>query len=270
MLRSMLQGASSIRDGGHAVSLQDENNHMKVVENPAIRANLWVILVLTVGIFVLDLLTPVGMLISILYILPLLLTFLSWRERDLIYFSIIATALTWINFFLEPPGLSIPYGALNRVIGTLVLWGIAMGLIHIRRVEVGLTNAEGALKTAREQFKDIFEASKDAISYAGLDGPILLVNRAFSKLTGFSREELLKMNVRELIPEQHKKQRDRVMAQVLQTGEPIEFEIDYLRKDGSQVPVSITLFVVKEDDGKPAGLAAITRDRTEHKHPRSG
>ena len=151
------------------------------------------------------------------------------------------------------------------MMGTLVLWGIAMGLIHIKRVEEGLTNAEGALKTARGQFEDIFEASKDAIGYAALDGTILLVNRAFSELTGFSREELLRMNVRDLIPEQHKEQRDRVVAQVLQTSEPVEYEIDYLRKNGSQIPVSITKFVVKEDDGKPAGLAVIVRDLTERK-----
>lgn len=116
-----------------------------------------------------------------------------------------------------------------------------------------------------KQFEDIFEASKDAIGYAALDASILLVNRAFSELTGFSREELLGMNARDLIPEQHKEQRDRVVAQVLQTGEPVEYEIDYLRKNGSQVPVSITLFAVRGDDGKPAGLAAIVRDLTERK-----
>lgn len=238
---------------------------MKVVENPPAHARPWVISVLTIGIFVFDILTPVGVLISAFYILPLLLAFLSSRERDLIYFSIIATALTWINLFLEPPGISIQHGVLNRVIGTLVLWGVAMGLIHIRRVEEGLTNAEGALKTARGQFKDIFEASKDAIGYAALDGTILLVNQAFSKMTGFSREELLGMNMRNLIPEQHKEQRDRVVAQAFQASEPVEYEIDYFRKDGSQIPVSITKFVVKEDDGKPAGLAVIVRNLTEHK-----
>jgi len=111
----------------------------------------------------------------------------------------------------------------------------------------------------------IFEASKDAIGYATIDGTILLINRAFSELTGFSREELLRMNVRDLIPEQYKKQRDLVVAQVLQTGEPVEYEIDYLRKNGSQVPVSITLFAVKGDDGKPTGLAAIVRNLTERK-----
>jgi two-component system, sporulation sensor kinase E len=116
-----------------------------------------------------------------------------------------------------------------------------------------------------KQFEDIFEASKDAIGYAALDGAILLINRAFSELTGFSREELLRMNARDLVPERHKEQRDRIVAQVLQTGEPAEYEIDYLRKDRFQVPVSITVFTVKGEDGKPTGLGAVVRDLTERK-----
>ena len=48
-------------------------------------------------------------------------------------------------------------------------------------------------------------------------------------------------------------------------AEPVEYEIDYLRKNGSQVPVSITVFAVKGDDGKPTGLAAIVRNLTERK-----
>jgi two-component system, sporulation sensor kinase E len=115
-------------------------------------------------------------------------------------------------------------------------------------------------------FENIFEASKDAIGYATIDGTILLINRAFSELTGFSREELLRMNVRDLIPEQHRKQRDDMVAQVLQTGEPNEYEIEYLRKNGSRVPVSITVFAVKREDGKSIGLAAIVRDLSERKH----
>jgi two-component system, sporulation sensor kinase E len=117
----------------------------------------------------------------------------------------------------------------------------------------------------QKQFENIFEASADAIGYATLDEAILIVNRAFTELTGFSREELLRMNVRDLIPEQHKEKRDRLVAQVLQTGQPVEYEIDYLRKDGSQVPVSINVFAVKGDDGKPIGLAAIIRNLAERK-----
>ncbi len=114
-------------------------------------------------------------------------------------------------------------------------------------------------------FENIFEASKDAIGFGTPDGTILLVNRAFSELTGFSTEELIRMNVRDLIPEHHRKQRDHVVAHVLQTGEPGEYEIEYLRKNGSHVPVAITVFVVKREDGKSTGLAAIVRDLTERK-----
>ncbi len=115
------------------------------------------------------------------------------------------------------------------------------------------------------RFESIFEASKDAIGYAALDGAILLANRALSELTGYSKEELLRMNARDLIPEQYKEQRDRIVAQVLRTGEPGEYEIDYLRKNDSQVPVSITVFALKGDDGKPTGLAAIVRNLSERK-----
>jgi PAS domain S-box-containing protein len=115
------------------------------------------------------------------------------------------------------------------------------------------------------QFEKIIEASRDAIGYATLEGAMLYVNRAFTKLTGFSIEELLRMNARDLVPEQHKAQRDRIVAQVLQAGEPVEYEIEYLRKNGSLVPVCITVFVVTGEDGKPTGLAAIVRNLTEHK-----
>ena len=160
--------------------------------------------------------------------------------------------------FFKPPGIPVPYGRFNRPLGRLFTGLVALALIHYKPVQKG--------SLVPKQFEDIFEASKDAIGYSALDGTILLINRTFSELTGFSREQLLRMNARDLVSEQHKEQRDRVVAQVLQTGEPVEYEINYLRKNGSQVPVAITVFPVKGDDGKMTGLAAIVRDLTERKH----
>src|SRR6185295_10539277 len=132
-----------------------------------------------------------------------------------------------------------------------------------RRPTLGYTGLRNILKIF---YENIFEASKDAIGFGTPDGTILLGNRAFSELTGFSREELLTMNVQDLIPEQHRKQRDHMVAHVLKTGEAVEYEIDYLRKNGSQVPVAITVFAVKREDGRSTGLAAIVRDLTESRH----
>jgi len=115
---------------------------MKVVDSFAMRAALWAIPVITIGIFVLDLLTPVGVAASVFYVLPLLLTFLPPHGRNPIYFPIIATALIWIDLFLKPSGFPILYGVFTRTLGTLVLWGVAPGLIHYKRVQEGLNSAE--------------------------------------------------------------------------------------------------------------------------------
>ncbi|MFO0698651.1 MAG: PAS domain S-box protein [Nitrospira sp.] len=125
--------------------------------------------------------------------------------------------------------------------------------------------AEQAMHEAQERFEDIFESSKDAIGYASLDGTFVLANEALSKLTGYSKQELLSRTHRDLTPQNHHELQAKVIMRVLETGEPHEYEKEYIRKDGSHVPVSLTVFAVKGDNGKPAGVAAIVRDITERK-----
>ncbi|MEK7349971.1 MAG: hypothetical protein AAB177_03800 [Nitrospirota bacterium] len=97
---------------------------MKVVDSLAMRVALWAI--------------------QVLYIVPLLLTFFSPRKHDLIDFSIIATALIWIDSFFKPPGIPIPYGMSNRMLGTRVLWGFALELLFYKRAQKGLISVEAA------------------------------------------------------------------------------------------------------------------------------
>lgn len=149
---------------------------MKVVKSFAMRVAPWAIPLLTIGIFVFDLFTPVGVAVSILYIIPLLLTFLSSRERDPIYFCIVATSLIWIDLFLKPPGIPIPYDVFNRTSGTLVMWGVALGLTQYRRSQQELAAAvTDKAKGARELMSERVErahaeglmvAAQEARAYA--------------------------------------------------------------------------------------------------------
>jgi PAS domain S-box-containing protein len=131
---------------------------MKAASTVAMRIAPWAIPVLTIGIFVFDLLTPVGVAVSVLYVIPLLLTVLSSRERDPVYFSIVVTSLIWIDLFLKPVGIPIAYGAFNRALGTFVMWGVALGLIRYKRVQHGLMDAEaGQAKVAHELISERVE-----------------------------------------------------------------------------------------------------------------
>ncbi len=121
-------------------------------------------------------------------------------------------------------------------------------------------------KTLRARFEGVFRSSRDAIDYVSLDGTILEVNPAYERLTGYSREELLhKKTLRDLTPFEYRRLDRAAMRQLLQSGQPVEFEKEYIRRDGSRVPVRLTTFLVKDPAGRPMGFAAIIQDITERK-----
>lgn len=142
---------------------------------------------------------------------------------------------------------------------------IIAAVLGVTRDTTARKHAEASLRRVQGLFEDIVESSKDAIGYASLDGKFVLANQALAKLTGYSQDELLRMNYGELTPDEYRGLQATAIGRVIETGEPAEFEREYIRKDGSRVPVALTVSMVKGEDGKPAGLAAIVRDITERK-----
>jgi PAS domain S-box-containing protein len=121
-------------------------------------------------------------------------------------------------------------------------------------------------KEIQERFSGLYNSSKDAIGWACLDGTLLDVNDAFSGLTGYSKEELLAgKKYQELTPEGYHEYESEKIESIMKTGKPDEYEKEYVRKDGSRVPVLLTVFVVKGAKGKTIGVAAIIKDITERK-----
>ncbi len=124
---------------------------------------------------------------------------------------------------------------------------------------------EEALREAQERLRGIYESSKDAIGYTTLDGRLLDVNHAFVRLTGWPREELLGIPSLQLAAPDHRGVMAETWARVLRTGNPAEYDMDLLRRDGSRVPVSLTVFAVMDQGGRPVGVAMIIKDMTERK-----
>lgn len=126
--------------------------------------------------------------------------------------------------------------------------------------------AEDESRRSQERFRGIYDASKDAIGYVNLKGEILDVNQAFVDLTGYSREELVGgKTFRHLTSETFYALTEQKMREVLNTGMPVEYEKEYVKKDRTRIPVLLTAFLVKDADGKAAGVASIVKDMTERK-----
>ena len=81
-----------------------------------------VVLALTVIVFVLDLLTPLGIAIWILYILPLGLT--RWSSFRPLTASVAGacTPLLILGYFYSPPGIEPETAFINRLLGISMLW----------------------------------------------------------------------------------------------------------------------------------------------------
>ena len=102
------------------------------------------VLVLTVAIFVLDVLTPLGWADWLLYFIPLVLTLQSPRERDPYNFAALATLFTAVGGYLSPGDIH-PWVALfNRLLGMVVMWAFTWLMVRQKRAQALLVGAEAA------------------------------------------------------------------------------------------------------------------------------
>ena len=141
------------------------------------------IVLLTVGILVVDVLTPTSWDVWLFYFIPLVLMFQSPRERDPFYFVTVATVLTIVGAFASHGDLSPGVGLLNRGLGVVVMWGFTWLMVNQKKIGARLVVAEAArsqAETSREAAvaaRDLAEASaKGAIQRESLATRKLLVS----------------------------------------------------------------------------------------------
>lgn len=132
-------------------------------------------------------------------------------------------------------------------------------MTHESAPPLGLSDGTGdALADAR--LAAIVESSFDAIVSKDLNGIITSWNPAAERLFGFSADEAIGRPILIVIPETHRHEEDRIIARI-RAGERMEtFETIRQRKDGTRVPVSLTVSPIRAADGRIIGASKIARD----------
>ncbi|MCD6474096.1 MAG: PAS domain S-box protein, partial [Thermoplasmata archaeon] len=118
------------------------------------------------------------------------------------------------------------------------------------------------LKELEKKFETIFEGALDAIFIEDLNGNILDVNKAACKLLGYTKDELIKMNVADIVPEEVRKRFKELIEVHLKKG-GIRVEAVNIGKDGRKIPVEVSTTLV--DIAGEKRIVAIVRDITERK-----
>jgi PAS domain S-box-containing protein len=99
-----------------------------------------------------------------------------------------------------------------------------------------------------------------------MDGWIQESNRAYQEMLGYTDEELLRFTYLDVTPERwHAFQAEIIEKQVLRRGFSDVYRKEYRRKDGTEFPVELRTFLLRDEQGGPAGMWAIVRDITDRK-----
>jgi len=127
-------------------------------------------------------------------------------------------------------------------------------------------SAEEALRVSEQRYRDLVENANDIIYTHDLAGNFTSLNRRGEQLTGYSRDEALRLNVSAIAsPEQLAIARKMTEAKILGGPEVIStYALEILAKDGRRVMLEVSSRLLY-DQGKPVGVEGIGRDITDRK-----
>lgn len=138
------------------------------------------------------------------------------------------------------------------------IWGLVSDISARKR-------AEEALRQSEAKYRVLIESMQDAIAITDMHGRLQEWNPAFEILLGYSKEELRGLPYSKITPARWRRIDDAAIRQVRRRGFGNVTEKEYRRKDGTLVSVEIRGTLMRDKDGRPAGICAVIRNITARK-----
>ncbi|HVH44347.1 MAG TPA: PAS domain-containing protein [Labilithrix sp.] len=124
--------------------------------------------------------------------------------------------------------------------------------------------AEEALRAGESRMRQLFESPVIGILHAKVNGALLSANDRFLRMVGYSREDLEAglLDWRAMTPSEYREIDDAMVEELVRTGAHRVYEKDYVRKDGTRVPIALggTLF-----DGDRSEVVTFVLDISDRK-----
>lgn len=223
------------------------------------------------GVLLLDLKTPAGMAIPLLYVGTVLVGFLSEDGRVPFALACVATVLSAIGYLVSPGSDTAGTVALvNHALGLGAVWAVTLAGLRQRRLSRAATVTERlrqeiAERTEAERRLDLlFESSPEAIALVTGEGRIERINKEFTRLFGWAPQEAVDRLIDELIVPEELRAEGAGLTDRSRRGERLVVETVRCRKDGSRIHVSVLGAPFAFGQGE-LRVYAIYRDITDRK-----
>jgi PAS domain S-box-containing protein len=125
---------------------------------------------------------------------------------------------------------------------------------------------EQALRESEQEFRAFFDNSAVGNAQVDMEGRFIRVNDRMCEITGFTREELLKMSPVDIThPEDRQKEKEGLEALMGGKTQVHKLEKRYIRKDGEIIWVQIKAGIVHDAEGNPLRSVATIQNITQRK-----
>lgn len=143
------------------------------------------------------------------------------------------------------------------------LAGEIIGVIGFSIEITDRKNAEDALLASEKKFRLLFDTSPDGVVLSKLDGKIISTNQTFLNMMGYTSKEILNMSFFDFVSESDKESELPTLQSAILFGDTISsVERNYVKKDGTVLPVIVKGWVIKDESGTPIQMGAFVKDNT--------
>jgi PAS domain S-box-containing protein len=134
--------------------------------------------------------------------------------------------------------------------------GALLGLAHVLH-DIGRRRG---MERDVNRLAAIVDSSDDAIVSKNLDGIIQTWNKGAERMFGYTAAEAVGRSIRMIIPDDRQAEEDEVLARI-RSGQRVDhFDTIRRRKDGTLIPISLSVSPVYDGTGKVIGASKIARD----------
>ena len=121
---------------------------------------------------------------------------------------------------------------------------------------------EEKLHESERLYRDLYKSMREGLAYGDMEGRIIDANPAYLDMLGYTLEELQQLRYQDFTPSRWQAMEEEIVrTQILPHGSSKTYEKEYLRKDGTVVPVSIRAWLRKDPvTDKPIGMWGVVHD----------
>jgi two-component system, sporulation sensor kinase E len=148
------------------------------------------------------------------------------------------------------------------IIALSLLVAISLSLVIIKNIKKlikDILRSNGIIKASEEKYQSLFEQASDAIYVCNANGYFTDVNNSMCQLTGYTRDELLKMTVNDLLNEELVRANP-LLCTTLEPGDSIKGERKFIHKTGDIIDIEVNGKNFTDDR-----VLVILRDITDRK-----